>query len=103
VTPGALSPSIATDLLRGELGFEGVALTDDLTSGAISAGIGAPDAAVQALAAGSDVAVVGDPAQARQAREAILSAARSGEIPKDRLDQAAARVLTLKEQLGLLP
>ena len=103
VTPGALSPAIATDLLRGELDFEGVAVTDDLSSGAISAGIGAPDAAVQALAAGADLAVVSDPAEAQKARMAILSAAHSGEIPRDRLDQAAARVLTLKEQLGLLP
>jgi beta-glucosidase-like glycosyl hydrolase len=46
--------------------------------------------------------VIGDPAQADQARGALLAAARSGQIPKDRLDQAVARVLTLKLRLGLL-
>jgi beta-N-acetylhexosaminidase len=100
-TPAALSPAVATDLLRGELGYQGVAITDDLSSGAIAAGIGAPAAAVQALAAGSDMVLVGDPAQAAAARAAILEASRSGAIPAARLDEAVARVLTLKQGRGL--
>ena len=102
VTPGALSPRIATELLRSELGFEGVAITDDLSAGAIAAGVGEQDGAVQALAAGSDLVVVGDPAAAAGAREAILAAARGGGIPGERLDQAVGRVLELKRRLGLL-
>jgi beta-N-acetylhexosaminidase len=102
VTPGALSPRVADELLRSKLHFDGVAITDDLAAGAISAGIGAPQAAVEAVAAGADMTVIGDPAQADQARGALLAAARSGQIPKDRLDQAVARVLTLKLRLGLL-
>ena len=103
VTPGALSPAIATDLLRGELGYEGVAITDDLSGGAVAAGIGAPEAAVQALRAGSDMVVVSDPAQAAQARQAVLDAASSAALSRARLDEAVARVLTLKRRLGLLP
>ena len=68
VTPAALSPAIAGDLLRRELGFKGVAITDDLSSGAVAAGIGAPDAAVRALAAGADMVTISEPGQAAQAR-----------------------------------
>ena len=103
VTPGALSPTVATELLRGELGFKGVAISDDLTSGAITAGVGAPEAAVQALAAGSDMVLIDDPAQAKAAREAILQSAKSGGLSSARLDEAVARVLELKRGLGLLP
>jgi beta-N-acetylhexosaminidase len=102
VTPAALAPSVATDLLRGEMGFTGVAVTGDLTSGAITAGIGAPEAAVQALAAGSDLIVVGDPAQAEQARAALVEAVNSEGIPPERLDEAVTRVLEMKRTLGLL-
>lgn len=102
VTPGALSPLVAGGLLRDQLGFKGVAITDDLTAGAIAAGVGEPDAAVQSLAAGADLVVIGDPDAAVQARETILAAARAGSIPPDRLDQAVLRVLDLKRRLGLL-
>jgi beta-N-acetylhexosaminidase len=101
-TPAALSPRIATELLRGELGFKGVAISDDLTAGAIAGGIGAPEAAVQALAAGSDMVLVDDPALAAQARAAILAAAEEGGLSAARLDEAVARVLALKKRLGLL-
>ena len=98
VTPAALSPSIATGLLRDRLGFKGAAITDDLSSGAITAEQGAPEAAVAAIAAGADMVLIGNPDDARRARAALLEAARSGKIPAERLDQAVARVLTLKRQ-----
>jgi len=103
VTPAALSPEVATDLLRGELGFEGLAISDDLSAGAIVAGLGAPEAAVQAISAGTDLAVVDDPSQAAQARTAILKAVKDGGISEERLDDAVTRVLELKRQLRLLP
>ena len=102
VTPGALSSAIAEDLLRDQLGFKGVALTGDLSSGAIAAGQGAPEAATAALAAGADMIVISDPREAQEARQAIGSAAGEGGLPDDRLDQAVARVLELKQRLGLL-
>lgn len=103
VTPAALSPAIAGGLLREDLGFNGVAISDDLTAAAIQSAGGAPQAAVQAIAAGTDMVVVDAPGQAAAARKAILGAARSGGIPPARLDQAIARVLELKQRLGLLP
>ena len=73
----------------------------DLTSGAITAGAGAPEAAVQALAAGTDMVQVDDPAQAIAVRDAVLAAAKSGAIPRERLDEAVGRQLELKRKLGL--
>jgi beta-N-acetylhexosaminidase len=101
VTPAALSPSIAGSLLRGQLGFKGVAISDDLTAGSAATGIPAPEAAVQTLIAGTDMALVSNPKQATAARGAILKSARSGGLPAPRLDQAVARVITLKQKLGL--
>lgn len=103
VTPAALSPTVAQGLLRDRLGFKGVAISDDLTGGAIEAGPGAPAAAVQAIAAGTDLVIVDAPGQAASARRAIEDAARSGALPRDRLNQAIARTLLLKRSLGLLP
>ena len=103
VTPGALSPAIVSGLLRDQLGFKGVAISDDLSAGGPATGLPAPEAAVQALAAGIDLVVVSDPAEAAKVREAILKAARSGAIPTARLKEAIARVLSLKQRLGLLP
>lgn len=101
VTPGALSPSVAGTLLRSDLGFRGVAISDDLTAGSAATGVPAPRAAVRALTAGADMALVSNQKQATEARAAILRAARAGSIPESRLDGALARVLTLKRKLGL--
>jgi beta-N-acetylhexosaminidase len=103
VTPAALSPSIAGDLLRDELGFKGVAISDDLSAGVLATGLPPSEAAIRALAAGIDLVVISDPAAAAKARKAILEAARSGAIPPARLKEAIARVLSLKQRLGLLP
>ena len=103
VTPAALSPPIVKGLLREDLGFKGVAISDDLSAGGPALGLPAPDAAVQALAAGIDLVVVSDPGQAAKVRKAILQAARSGAIPATRLKEAISRVLSLKQRLGLLP
>lgn len=102
VTPGALSPAIATDLLRGELGYRGAAITDDLGAGAVKATYKVPEAAVAAVQAGADMLQIDSPADQEGVREALLRAVDSGEIPEPRLDEAAARVLELKRQLGLL-
>ena len=81
VTPAALSPSIAGGLLRDQLGFKGVAISDDLSAGSLATGLPASEAAVRALAAGIDLVVISDPAEAAKARKAILEAARSGGDP----------------------
>lgn len=102
VRAGSLSAAVATGLLRANLGFDGVAITDDLEAGAITAVTEVDDAAVEALRAGADLILIGSLEPAEEAREALLAAARSGEIPESRLDEAAGRVLELKRKLGLL-
>ncbi len=99
VTPGAFTEAIATDLLRGELGFAGVAITDDLGSGAVKSAYAVPDAAVAALAAGADLLQIADPSDQDGVREAIVAAVESGDLSRERLVEAAGRVLELKESL----
>jgi beta-N-acetylhexosaminidase len=102
VTPGALTPGVTTELLRDELGFEGLAITDDLSAGAITATYPAAFAAVEALRAGADLIQISRPSDQRGVREALVEAVSSGQIPELRLDEAAGRVLELKLKLGLL-
>jgi beta-N-acetylhexosaminidase len=102
VTPGALAPSVATGLLRDDLGFEGLAITDDLGAGAIKATYTVPQAAVAAIQAGADMVQISAPVDQEGVAEALVAAVDSGEIPEDRLNEAAGRVLELKRSLKLL-
>lgn len=100
VTPASLSRQITTGMLRGELGFDGVAISDDLAAGAVSA-TGRPGrSAVAAINAGIDLVQVGDPDDVRRVRLSLLDALRSGEISMGRMIEAAGRVGTLSRQLG---
>jgi beta-N-acetylhexosaminidase len=101
--PASLSAPIATGLLRDELGFAGVAITDDLADPAISATYSVPEAALRALKAGADMLFVSGGAGDQQAAYAeVLRAARSGELPRRRLDEALQRVLFVKADYGLI-
>jgi beta-N-acetylhexosaminidase len=102
VTPAALAPEVATRLLRDELRFRGVAITDDLSSGAVRATYRVPEAAVAALRAGADLLQIGSVDDQPRARQAIFGALESGELPRERLAEAASRVLELKRELGLI-
>ncbi len=102
VTPGSLSPEVVTGLLRDQLGFTGVAITDDLGTGAVRATTGVQPAAIEAVNAGADMLLVESPDEAAGVREALLAAVSSGEIEPERIDQAVGRVLELKRSLGLL-
>jgi beta-N-acetylhexosaminidase len=103
VTPASLTSEIATTLLREQLRYQGLAITDDLSSGAIRGGEGAAESAVRALAAGADMVYVSDPADAAAARTALLKAVQADAIPQERIDDAVGRVLELKRRQGLLP
>ena len=103
VTPGAMTPEVAQGLLRDELRFKGVAITDDLGSGAVKATHRVPEAAVAALRAGSDLVQIASVDDQARVRQTILAAVESGELPPERLAEAAGRVLELKRELGLVP
>ena len=101
--PASLSRPIATDLLRGELGFRGIAIADDLADPAISSSYSIPDAAVLALRAGVDMLLISGPDGDQQAAyAAVLRAVERGRIPRARLDQALLRVLSVKQDYGLI-
>ncbi len=96
--PASLS-SQAYRYLREEMGFSGVAITDDLVMGAIRDYCGGESAAPQALIAGADLLIVSDlPTDYAALRQAV----EEGRVSMERLDEAVLRVLELKEELGLL-
>jgi beta-N-acetylhexosaminidase len=92
--PATLSAKVI-GLLRAELGFRGVVLTDALEMSAISANAGLEAGAVQALAAGADALCLGAdlaPAEAEGVQAAIVAAVEAGRLAEERLREAAARV-----------
>lgn len=100
--PASLSKAVVTDLLKGELGFEGVVFTDDLTMGAISEQYTPAEASVKALNAGCDMLLVCfEYDNANSAIDAIVSAVNSGELDEQRLDDAVLRILTMKNKYEL--
>ena len=97
--PATLSPAILTGLLRSELGFKGLVITDALGMGAIVNGFGAGDAAVRALEAGADTLLM--PADADAAIRAVVVAVQSGRLTRPRIQQSVVKLLAAKERLGL--
>ena len=97
--PASLSRRALTDLLRGELGFTGVIVSDGLEMRAVSEPYGIPEAAVQAVIAGTDLLCLGrdqDQLSFLAVKTALLAAVRSGRLPGERLEEAAARVAELR-------
>ena len=91
--PASLSRRVVTGLLRRELGFRGVVMTDALSMGAVSKRYGSAKAAARAVNAGVDVVLM--PADARAARSGIVAAVRGGRLPRTRLAAAATRFVAL--------
>ena len=100
--PASLSPTVIGDLLREQVGFDGVAITDDLTAGGVTFSVPTSQAAVDALAAGDDMLMIGDEAARADAYDAVLSAVEDGDVPMERVDEALTRVLEAKDEYGLL-
>jgi beta-N-acetylhexosaminidase len=92
--PASLSSTVIGTLLRGDLGFRGVAVTDSQGMGPIHARYGPAEGAVRSLLAGNDL-VLNSPRPER-ARRAVLAAVGSGRLPTTRLVEAATRVTALR-------
>jgi beta-N-acetylhexosaminidase len=88
--PATLSSALLGDLLRGDLGFTGVAITDALEMKAISATVGVEQGAVQALAAGADALCLGHDLGAEDVERIVAAMVES--VPEERLAEAASRV-----------
>ncbi len=97
--PATLSPEILTKLLRDDLKFKGLVVTDALDMGGVAKGYGPGDAAVRAVAAGADVLLM--PTDAVAAIDAVVAAVKSGQISKERLDDSVNRILAAKARVGL--
>ncbi|MFE3555863.1 glycoside hydrolase family 3 protein [Streptomyces sp. NPDC059193] len=99
--PATLSPQILTGLLRKELGYEGLIVTDGMEMNAIAGTYGIERGSVLAVAAGADAICVGgglaDEATVLRLRDALVAAVREGALPEERLAEAAARVRALAE------
>jgi beta-N-acetylhexosaminidase len=95
-----LSPLVVQNILREELGYDGVILSDDLEMKAVSAKIAVPSAAVQAIKAGCDGVLIcsGDVDTQAATLEALVKAVESGEISATRLDDAFKRHRAAKER-----
>ncbi|MFH8799978.1 glycoside hydrolase family 3 protein [Streptomyces sp. NPDC017936] len=97
--PATLSRPILTDLLRGDLGYDGLIVTDGMEMQAVAATYGIERGSVLAIAAGADAICVGgglnDDETVRRLRDALVAAVRAGELPEERLADAARRVRAL--------
>ncbi|MGG1555660.1 beta-N-acetylhexosaminidase [Paenibacillus ferrarius] len=102
-TPSTLSYKILTELLRQELRFRGLVVTDCLEMKAISEGIGVAEGAVRAIEAGADLLLVSHRLDRQLAAiEAVIAAVESGRIPESRIDESVLRVMTHKYKRGIL-
>lgn len=96
--PASLSPRVIT-MLREELGFKGVIITDALRMDAIHKLYGSGEACVRALEAGADMLL---PSNFTNAYNGVMKALKEGRLTEERIDESLRRVLLLKEKYGLL-
>jgi beta-N-acetylhexosaminidase len=98
--PATMSRRILTELLRQDLGFDGLIVTDCLEMKAVADRWGTARAALLAVQAGADVVLVCHTGERqRETYQTLLDAARSGELPLSRLDDAVGRVLAAKQKV----
>lgn len=97
--PGTLSHNVLTSLLRGELHFQGLVVSDAMDMGGVLATYGAVNAAQMAVAAGADVLL--QPQDVATTVDAVVAGVSSGRYTEARLDESVRRILATKTRLGL--
>ena len=98
--PSSLSYEIVSEKLRGELGFQGVVITDSMAMGAIAKNYSSGESALAAINAGVDIILM--PEDFTAAYDAVLTAVKNGQLSRSRLDESVLRILNLKEKYGLI-
>ena len=99
--PASLSPE-AVRMLREELGFDGVVVTDDLAMAGVSGDASPARAAVAAVEAGADLLLISSPPQQQaDSYDAVVEAVESGELPREQVQASVERVLAVKERYSL--
>ena len=93
-TPASLSNAMVTGVLRDQMGFHGVVITDAMNMGAITAGYSSADAAVAAINAGVDIILMPD--DFKGAYQGVLDAVANGTISEERINESAARIIKAK-------
>jgi beta-N-acetylhexosaminidase len=100
--PASISSRLITGVLRNEFGFDGLILTDELEGMHSISAYGVDKAAVAAIKAGADMVFVAfSPETQKQVRDALVEAARSGQIPETRWQEALRHILALKTKRNL--
>ncbi|MGH9962917.1 MAG: glycoside hydrolase family 3 N-terminal domain-containing protein, partial [Pyrinomonadaceae bacterium] len=95
--PASLSHNIVTKLLRQELGYQHLVVTDDLEMGAISRHCSIEEAAIRAFVAGEDMLLIcAHPEVIRQGYQSLLQAARAGQLPRDRIRGSLRHIGAMK-------
>lgn len=97
-TPATLSSKVMTGLLRDQLGFAGVVVTDALRMPPVTDRLESGPAAVHAVLAGADLLLL--PANLQAAYDGLLGAVRDGSLPRERVNQSVARLLALRGQVA---
>ena len=92
--PSSLSHRVITDLLKGELGFSDIVITDALNMGAVTEEYSPGEAAFAAIDAGADMLLM--PEDLSEAKEAIISAVSEGKIAEERIDESVEKILRAK-------
>ena len=95
--PSSLSEYMITQVLRTDMGFEGVVVTDAMNKKAITASYDSAEAAITAIEAGADIILM--PEDFKEAYEGVLEAVRSGEISEERINASLVRIV--KAKLGM--
>ncbi len=98
--PASLSKELLTDKLRGELGYDGVIITDSLLMGAVADNYSSAESAVKVVNAGADIILM--PYSLSSAYNAVVKAVNDGSIPEERINESVTRILSLKEKYGLI-
>lgn len=96
--PASLSGKMVTDVLREDLGFDGVVITDALNMGAVAEKYSSAEVAVRALKAGVDILLM--PADFKEAYQGVLDAVSEGELTEDRIEESLYRILSLKLRMS---
>ena len=101
--PSSMSKEIITGMLRKQLGFDGVIMTDDMTMKAITNHYAIGQAAVDSIKAGSDIILIAHEfANITAAIEAVKTAVSNGEITEERINDSVRRIIKLKEKYQLV-
>lgn len=98
--PATLSHKVLTGLMREEMGYDGVIITDALNMLAIADHFGPVDAVIRSVNAGTDIILM--PVGLEEVVEGLLEAVETGEITEERIEQSVKRILTLKLNRGII-